>query len=121
MTHANLGTKALRFTLNLGPSMAFLISDDQGMKPATPAIPSSPPIPYWGKPIDSRIDFLFCGGIGTEYHFKRVGALSLDARVFYSLTNLYESKKYGYDPSQTNGGQVTLAYLFSLNKGKNKK
>ena len=118
MTHANLGIKAFRFTLNLGPSVAFLLSDSQGMNPSTPGMPVQPPIPYWGKPIDSTIDFLFTGGIGTEYHFNRFGALSLDARVFYSLTNLYDYKNYGYDPSQTNGIQVTLAYFFHLNPGK---
>jgi len=121
MTHANLGTKAYRFTLNLGPTVAFLLSDSQGMNPSSPGIPSVVPIPYWGKPIDSRVDFLFTGGIGSEIHFKHAGALSLDARVFYSLTNLYDYKNYGYDPSQTNGLQVTLAYLFRLNpvkKGK---
>ncbi|MCL4482283.1 MAG: PorT family protein [Bacteroidetes bacterium] len=118
MTHANLGSKAFRFTFNLGPSVAFLLSDSQGMNPATPGIPLQPPIPYWGKPIDSRIDFLFTGGIGTEYHFNKFGALALDARVFYSLTNLYDYKNYGYDPSQTNGVQVTLAYLFRLDKAK---
>ncbi len=118
MTHANLGKRAFRFTFNVGPSVAFLLSESQGMTPSTPAIPAIPDIPYWGKPIDSSIDFLFTGGIGFEYHFKRTGALALDTRVFYSLTNLYDSKNYGYDPSQTNGIQVTLAYLFRLSKGK---
>ena len=116
MTHANLGNNALKFTFNLGPSVAFLLSETQGMNPATPEIPAIPAIPYWGKPIDSKIDFLFTGGIGTEYQFKRIGAFSLDVRVFYSLTNLYDSKNYGYDPSQSNGLAVTLAYLFRLNK-----
>ncbi len=115
MTHANLGNNAFRFTFSLGPSIAFLLSESQGMTPSTPGIPAFPPIPYWGKPIDSSIDFLFTGGIGLEYHFKKLGALALDTRVFYSLTNLYDSKNYGYDPSQTNGIQVTFAYLFRLN------
>jgi hypothetical protein len=118
MTHASLGSGAFRFTLNLGPTVAFLLSDSQGMNPSSPGIPSSPSIPYWGKPIDSSIDFLFTGGVGIECHFKRAGALALDTRVFYSLTNLYDGKNYGYDPSQTNGIQVTLAYLYRLNKAK---
>ena len=121
MTHANLGSKAFRVTLNLGPSVAFLLSDSQGMNPASPGIPASPDIPYWGKPIDSTVDFLFTGGMGAEYHFKHLGSLSVDARVFYSLTNLYDSKKYAYDPSQTNGVQVTLAYILRLNPGKKAK
>jgi len=116
MTHANLGSGVFRFTLNLGPTVAFLLSDSQGMNPSTPGITTPPFIPYWGQPIDSSIDFLFTGGVGIECHFKRAGALALDTRVFYSLTNLYNGKNYGYDPSQTNGIQVTLAYLYRLNK-----
>jgi len=118
MTHASFGNKAFKVTLNLGPAVAFLLSDSQGMNPASPGIPASPPIQYWGKPIDSTVDFLFVGGMGTEYHFKKAGSVALDARLFYSLTNLYDAKNYAYDPSRTTGGQVTLAYLFRLNPGK---
>jgi hypothetical protein len=115
MTHANLGSKAYRFTFNLGPTIAFLLSDSQGMNPSTPGIPASPPIPYWGKPIDMTVDFLFTGGIGSEVHFKHAGAITFDARVYYSLTNLYDSKKYAYDPSLTKGVQLSMGYLFRLN------
>lgn len=118
MTHANLGSKAFRFTFNLGPSVAFLLSESQGMNPATPGIPAEPPIPYWGQPIDSSVDFLFVGGIGTEYHFPKGGGFALDGRVFYSLTNIYDADKYGYDPSNSNGVTVTLSYLFRLNKAR---
>ncbi len=118
MTHANLGNKKYRFTFNLGPAVAFLLSDSQGMNPAEPGIPAQPPIAYWGKPIDKTIDFLFVGGLGSEFHFNRFAALALDVRVFYSLTNIYDAKNYGYDPSQTNGIQVSLAYLFRVNKAK---
>jgi hypothetical protein len=118
MTHASLGKKAFKFTLNLGPAIAFLLSDSQGMIPASPGIPADPPIQYWGKPIDSGVDFLFVGGLGTEYHSKKAGAIALDARLFYSLTNLYDAKNYAYDPSRTTGFLVTMAYLFKLNSGK---
>ena len=118
MTHANLGNGKYRFTLNVGPTIAFLLTDTQGMNPAVPGIPATPPIAYWGKPIDTSVDFLFVGGIGSEYHFSRYAALALDVRAFYSLTNLYDSKNYGYDPSQTNGIQATLSYLFRVGKVK---
>ena len=85
MTHASLGKKAFKVTLNLGPAIAFLLSDSQGMNPASPGIPAAPPVQYWGKPIDTGIDFLFVGGLGTEYHFKKAGAVALDARLFYFI------------------------------------
>lgn len=118
MTHANLGKDAFRFTFNLGPTIAFLVSEDQGMKPSDPPIPAQPDVAYWGKPVDSTLDFLFTGGVGTEYHSKFAGTLALDARVFYSLTNLYDGKTYGYDPSQTNGVVLSLTWLVRLDKAR---
>jgi hypothetical protein len=118
MTHASLGNNGYRFTFNIGPSVAFLLSDSQGMNPSEPGIPANPPIEYWGQPIDLNVEFLFTGGIGSEYHFKRAGAISIDARVYYSLSNLYDTEKYTYDPSLTKGILVSLAYLFRMNPGK---
>jgi hypothetical protein len=118
MTHVNLGSKAFRFTFNIGPSVAFLLSESQGMNPSDPPIPAEPPIPYWGKPADSSVDFLFVGSLGTEYHFRKGGGFALDGRFSYSLTNIYDGTKYGYDPSRSSGIQVTLSYLFRLNKAK---
>ncbi len=119
MTHVNLGKKALRFTLNLGPSMSYLYGEEQGFKPSGdfPA-ESEFAEEYWNQPIDSKFDFLFTGGLGVEYHLKGGSAISLEGRAFYSLPNLFDSDNYSYKSSQSNGAQVTLAYLFRLNRDK---
>ncbi len=119
MTHINLGKRALRFTINLGPAMSFLYSEDQGFKPAG-EFPSESEYAeeYWNQPIDSKFDFLFTGGLGIEYHIKEGSALCLESRVFYSLPNLFDSDNYSYKASQSNGAQITLAYLFRLDRRK---
>jgi hypothetical protein len=121
MTHVSLGKKAMRFTLNLGPEFSFLMSDSQGFKPNA-VIPSDTDgyNPYYFQPIDTSLDILFTGGLAMEYHFRKGSALTLEGRVFYSLPNLYDTKKYIYKASQSNGLEVTLAYLFRLDKTKNK-
>lgn len=119
MTHVNIGKKAMRFTLNLGPEFSYLLSDSQGFTPAA-SIPSDTEgyKPYYFQPIDSSIDILFTGGLGMEYHLKGGSAFSLEGRIFYSLPNIYNSKNYIYKASQSNGLQVTLAYLFKMSRGK---
>jgi hypothetical protein len=119
MTHVNLGKKAMRFTLNLGPEFSYLLSDSQGFTPAAD-IPTDTEgyKSYYFKPIDTQFDILFTGGLGMEYHFKGGSAISLEARVFYSLPNLYDTKNYIYNASQSNGLEVTLSYLFKLRRGK---
>jgi hypothetical protein len=117
MTHVNFGKKAIRVILNLGPSISFLMSEEQGLKPSgTIPANSEEAQEYWGKPIDSNIDFLFTVGIGMEYHLKGGSAFSLESRVYYSLPNIFDPDNYSYKLSQSNGAQLTLAYLFQINR-----
>jgi Outer membrane protein beta-barrel domain len=120
MTHVNLGKKAVRFTLNLGPEIGFNLSEKETFSdPATTQLGGFGNREFFGQPVDSKIDLLFTVGIGMEYHFKNGSAFALEGRGFYSLPNLFDHKKYSYSISQSNGIQVKLAYLFQLKKKKN--
>jgi hypothetical protein len=119
MTHVNIGNKAFRFTLNLGPEVAFMISESEKFSSEPPVLTTDPGYrTYFNKPTDTKLDFLFTAGIGMEYHMKKGGAFSLEGRAFYSLPNLFNPDNYPYKVSQSNGAQVTLAYLFQLNRKK---
>jgi hypothetical protein len=121
LTHVNLGKKAMRFIINLGPEFGFLLSDTQGFTPDAIIPPETEGYKsYYFKPVDTSFDILFTGGLGMEYHLKGGSALSLEARIYYSLPNLYDTSKYTYQSSQNNGAQVTLSYLFRLDRKKNK-
>ncbi len=117
MTHINIGKKAVRFTLNLGPEVAFKISEKEQFKDPGLIEPSNPGYrDIFGKPVDNSMDLLFTVGIGMEYHLKSGSAIALEGRGFYSLPNLFDKNKYIYNISQGNGVQVKLAYLFKLGK-----
>ena len=122
MTHINIGMKAVRFILNLGPEVAFKLSEKETFKdPATSQPDGVGYRDFFGKPTDNSLDLLFTVGLGMEYHLKGGGALSLEGRGFYSLPNLFDKNKYAYSISQGNGAQVKLAYLFQINKKKKRK
>ena len=121
MTHISLGSKAFRVILNLGPEVAYRFSEEEKFNLGI--IPSSGDPgyrTYFGKPTDSQLDFLFTVGLGFEYHLKKGGIFALESRAFYSLPNLFNPDNYPYKFSQSNGVQVTLDYLFQLNKKKKK-
>lgn len=119
MTHVNLGNKAFRFIINLGPEVAYRISEEEKFNSQAAISPGSPGYrTYFGKPTDTQLDFLFTVGLGMEYHLKTGGAFALEGRAFYSLPNLFNPDNYPYKISQSNGAQVTLAYLFQFNKKK---
>jgi hypothetical protein len=117
MTHVNLGDKAFRFTLNLGPEVAYMISEEENFSTGTTISSGDARYRnYFGKPTDTQLDFLFTAGIGMEYHLKAGGAFVFEGRAFYSLPNLFNPDNYPYKVSQSNGAQVTLTYLFQLKK-----
>ncbi len=119
MTHINMGSKALRVILNLGPEVAYMISEEEKFTSPTAVSTEDPGYrTYFGKPIDKQLDFLFTAGLGMEYHMKRGGAFSLEGRAYYSLPNLFNPDNYPYKVSQSNGAQVTFAYLFQFNRRK---
>ena len=117
MTHVNLGNKAFRFTINLGPEVAYMFSEEEHLTPSKTVIsPEQGFRTYVGKPTDTQLDFLFTFGLGMEYHMKKGGAFALEGRAYYSLPNLFNPDNYPYKVSQSNGAQVKLAYLFQINK-----
>ncbi len=119
MTHVNLGDKAFRFTLNLGPEVAYMISEEEKFEKEVVVNPGDEVYrTYFGKPADTTMDFLFTAGIGMEYHLKKGGAIALEGRAYYSLPNLFNPDNYPYKVSQSNGAQVTLSYLFQFNRKK---
>jgi hypothetical protein len=121
MTHISFGSKAFRFTFNLGPEVAYRFSEEEKFKSGTTPSSGDPGYrTYFGKPTDSQLDLLFTAGLGFEYHLKKGGAFALEGRAFYSLPNLFNPNNYPYKISQSNGAQVTFAYLFQLNKKKKK-
>lgn len=119
MTHINFGSKAFRVTLNLGPEVAYMFSEEEKFK--SQEIISTDNTyyrTYFNKPTDTQLDFLFTAGIGMEYHMKSGSAFVLEGRAFYSLPNLFNPDNYPYKISQSNGAQVTFAYLFQLARKK---
>lgn len=119
MTHINFGNKAIRFTLNLGPEVGYMISEEEKFDSQVTVLPVDPNYrAYFNKPTDTQFDFLFTAGFGIEYHMKGGSAFALEGRAYYSLPNLFNPDNYPYKISQSNGAQVTFAYLFQLNKRK---
>ena len=117
MTHVNMGNKAFRFTLNFGPEIGYMISENESFNPPKTVSPGDPGYrEYFGKPVDTQFDFLFTVGFGVEYHFKKGGAIVFDTRGFYSLPNLFDKNNYPYSISQSNGIESTLAYVFQFRK-----
>lgn len=119
MTHINIGKRGFRFFLNIGPSISFLISEEETYTPSRADVPEISERDYFDQPVDNTIDFQFTAGLGMELRLKNGNALVLDGRLYQSLPNLFDSDTYQYDSSQNQIAEITLGYQFSLSR-KNK-
>jgi hypothetical protein len=114
MTRISIGKKRFGVFFNIGPSLSFLLSENESVSANTVIEYLEGEDKYYGQPIDSKIDFQFTAGIGARLKMKSGNALELETRVYGSLPNIFESKKYIYTSSQNQLSTITIAYLFSL-------
>jgi hypothetical protein len=121
LAHLYFGNR-VRFFLNVGPKIGFLI--DESTTAEVDA--SSPPIdeitgkPHtsrqWDMPVENKFAWGICGGPGIELHTP-IGHFLLEGRYYYSLGDIYGSRKADYFPKSS--GQVLFAkltYLIPLKK-----
>jgi hypothetical protein len=85
LTHIYFGNR-FRFFLNLGPKVAWLLREEN-MSVAAADLP-----PQQTLPVANRLDWGLCGGPGLELHTSFAHFL-LEARYYYALGNLFESRK----------------------------
>ncbi|QZE13163.1 PorT family protein [Halosquirtibacter laminarini] len=112
MTHISIGKKNFRAFINIGPSVSFLLSEEE-KKEVT--VPGAKPQNYYGVPLDKTFDFAFCGGAGLEYRFSHQ-AILLEGRYTLSLLNVFDDGTIGYASSRNQNIGITLSWLYDFHK-----
>jgi hypothetical protein len=65
--------------------------------------------------ISNRLDYGITAGAGIEFIVRKRHSVTLEARYYYGLGNIYpSSKKDTFSASRGSSIQVTLGYLFRL-------
>lgn len=107
----------VRFVLNLGPQVGFLIGEKEFM--SDPWDPSRRPQgtnEQYGKMADRKFDYGIIGGGGLEAR-TGIGHFILEARYYYGLSDFYNnSKKDYFGRSGHSYIGARLTYLFDLKK-----
>lgn len=105
----------VRFVLNLGPQIGYLIGENETM--STSWDPSGrTPNEQYGKMADRKFDYGIIGGGGMEVR-TGIGNFILEARYYYGLSDFYNNSKK--DPFGRSGHSyigARLTYLFDLKK-----
>lgn len=122
MTHIFFGGRKVKGFFNLGPQLCYMIGDNVNANFVTNDISSLPDFPvinrttqHLSMDITNRFDYGICGGAGMELYIKRKHCITLEARYYYGLGNIFPSSKKDYfNASRGNAITVTLGYNFRL-------
>jgi len=113
MTHFNWG-KSVRFHFNLGLEGCYLL----GEKVVQNNTENSDAVQH-NLPLHNKFDYGFCGGPGLTFNIKGQ-VIQLDARAFYSVTNIFSNapKDHQFNMSNNMNAAVTLGWLMQFKNGK---
>lgn len=98
MTHIYFGDK-VRFILNLGPQISYMLSDKATMNDALAdyvedVLTRDPnnPIGVQYKSIDNRFDYGLVGGMGIEFN-TAIGSFDLEGRYYFGLGDSFDNTR----------------------------
>ena len=120
MAHLAFGKdkgNGVRFILNLGPQIAFMISDKEVK--GGPWKPDQRPFginQQYGKAIDNKFDYGIIGGGGLEAR-TGIGHFVVEARYYFGLSDFFNStKKDFFSRSAHSYIAAKLTYFFDFKK-----
>jgi hypothetical protein len=121
MTHIFFGSRTFKGFFNLGPEIGYMIGDnatanfDYRNTSSVSGLPSNRQYEQMSMDISNRLDYGITAGAGIELIIRKRHSVTLEARYYYGLGNIYpSSKKDTFSASRGSSIQVTLGYLFRL-------
>ena len=106
-----IGSKNLRFAINLGPDVTCLLHDNE----KNSMIDTSYNKDYYGKPMTKTWSFGFNGGASIEW-YSRIGTFAIRASYCYMLTNYFplNADVFYYEASKSQTLNLGVSYFIKL-------
>lgn len=100
LTHIYFGNR-VRFVVNLGPKIAYMMSEKEELNDALANYLASGEAPanmvthqYYNS-VERKFDYGILGGIGMEFQTK-IGNFMLEGRYYFGLADIYKNSKSDY-------------------------
>lgn len=107
--------RGLQFFLNLGPQIAFLLSENEKSEGSW-QIKDRLPNEQYGKWVENKFDYGIVGGGGLELRTK-AGNFLIEGRYYFGLGDFYNSTKKDYFSRSANATiSAKITYLFDITK-----
>lgn len=122
MTHIYFGTRRMKFFFNAGPEVSYMIGSGISSNFDYENPTSSPHWPTRARmteqltmDISNRFDYGITAGLGGEFYLSPRNSLSLEARFYYGLGNIFPAKVSDtFSASRCMSLELTLGYWFRL-------
>ncbi len=122
MTQITFGTRRFKCNINLGPEVSYMIADNISSNfdyqhPLAelhwPEVPRQ--YEHLAMDIANKFDYGIAGGIGAEFYVQPRHSITLEARYYFGLGNIFKSSKADvYSASRCTSVEVTVGYYFRL-------
>lgn len=108
--------RGARFFLNLGPQIAFLLSESEKYGGTGEWDPSERTAEQYGKMAERKFDYGIVGGLGLELRTK-AGNFLLEGRYYFGLSDFYNNSKKDFFSRSAHADIVgRITYLFDLKR-----
>lgn len=121
MTHIYFGSRRFKCFVNLGPEVGYMIGDkissnfNYEYPGDVEGFPANRMVSQMSMDISSRFDYGISAGLGCEFYVQPRHSITLEARLYYGLGNIYPSKKADvFSASRCMSIAATLGYNFRL-------
>lgn len=100
LTHIYFGRK-IRYFINLGPKISYLVSDNETMNDAlanylaSGNVPSTTVTHQYYRMAEKKIDYGLTGGMGLEFR-TGIGNFALEGRYSFGFADIYNNRKSDY-------------------------
>lgn len=104
--------RGARFFINIGPQIAFLLSENEKFNQTPWEVPGE----QYGKKAEKKFDYGIVGGMGLELRTK-AGNFLLEGRYYFGLADIFSSTKLDhFDRSAHTTILGRISYLFDLSR-----
>lgn len=121
LAHIFFGRRG-RFFFNAGPQVALFLGESTKANFDPKEMASLPDFPYNNRmneqmllSVSQKIDYGISAGLGAEFNLNKRNSLSLEARFYFGLGNIFPSKRADtYNASNQMTLSATIGYWFRI-------
>ena len=121
LTHIYFGSRRFKAFVNLGPEVGYMIGEstssnfDYAHPDKVEGFPKNRMTAQMSMEIANKFDYGIAAGLGCEFYVQPRHSISIEARLYYGLGNIYPSKKADtFSASRSMTLEATIGYNFRL-------